>query len=160
MRYSDVSQCHVQDPIPMLNSDTIYRRYMQNAAWPSSPCPTHTLGLIRECGSKLKIPADWKYFHFQCIPPPSTAGYFWKAFLHQFLTSTYYIFQARNEYGWSQPSEMFSFTTSQKNIQSEFASTTTSTHTNATKIIICFFRVFLSYFCYLKCLKPPLARKC
>jgi len=28
------------------------------------------------------------------------------------------LVQARNEYGWSQPSEMFSFTTSQKNIQS------------------------------------------
>ena len=50
------------------------------------------------------------------------------------------MIQARNEYGWSQPSEMFSFTTSQKNIQSEFASTTTLTHTNATKISICFLR--------------------
>ena len=143
-------------PNPMLNSDTMYRRYMQNAAWPSNTCQPHTLGYTRECGSKLKIPADWKYFHFQCIPPPSTAGYFWRVSLHHFLTSAFYIFQARNEYGWSQPSEMFSFTTSQKNIQSEFASTTTSTLTNATKIIICFLR---ASYC-LKLLKPAPGRKC
>ena len=67
-------------------------------------------------------------------------------FLKSFSSSVsnfFISFQARNEYGWSQPSEMFSFTTSQKNIQSEFASTTTSTLTNATKNIICFIRVVL-----------------
>ena len=57
-------------------------------------------------------------------------------FLKSFSSSVsnfFISFQARNEYGWSQPSEMFSFTTSQKNFQSEFASTTTSTLTNAIK---------------------------
>ena len=148
-------QCHVKDS----KSNAEFRNNLSaihaKCSLTFESLPTTHLGLDQRMWQQTQNTCWLKILPLSMYTSSKHCWLFLKSFSSS-VSNFFISFQARNEYGWSQPSEMFSFTTSQKNIQSEFASTTTSTLTNATKIIICFLR---ASYC-LKLLKPTPGRKC
>ena len=92
-------QCHVKDS----KSNAEFRNNLSaihaKCSLTFESLPTTHLGLDQRMWQQTQNTCWLKILSLQCIPPPSTAGYFWKVSLHQFLIFSFHFRQEMSMVG-------------------------------------------------------------